>query len=198
MVKEVQADVDLLSSEMSLNPMVKKYEQKNLELKGKILKCEKQIGLASQKIKEAEMLLDTRANEMELEAEQKRDLLNQKEIIQLEIDEANKMNELIVQQKVREKEEADIRDKKREIEEVIKQRNLVQDRMQTEEDGIERIVQDKVTIQQDIIENEQISEQNDKDRGIFSKKSHELKIQNDFLNQKERDLNSRVFLIMII
>lgn len=86
--------------------------------------------MANAKIKESEMLLDVRARDRELEAEQKRDLVNKIEIVKLEIDEAKKMNELIIQQKVKEKEEADIREKNKEIENVRKSRTLLEQRIQ--------------------------------------------------------------------
>ena len=109
MITELQDDLDKLQSEQSLNPQVKQIEQENLELGGKLLKCEKEIGMASAKIKESEMLLEIRAQDREQESEQKRDLVNKILMIKLQIDEANKMNELVIQQKVKEKEDADIR-----------------------------------------------------------------------------------------
>lgn len=191
-IKEIDKQVDLLSSAMSLNPLVKQYEQKNLELGQKILKCEKEKSMADAKIKESEMLLEVRAKDRELEAEQKRELVNKIEIVKLEIDEAKKMNELIIQQKVKEKEEADIREKNKEIENVRKTRTLLEQRIQQEEDEIERISQDKVTLQQDIIDQDQTKEKLAKDLDMMKKSCHELVVTFDFLTNKEKELNALV------
>jgi chromosome segregation ATPase len=191
-IKEIGEHIDKLNGAMALNPQVKRVEQENQELMRRCLNCEKEISMANAKIKEAQMLLEARAKEREQESLLKRELLHNIDLKKMEIDEARKMNELIIAQKVKEKEEADIREKNKEIKKVEDKIDQLKNRIALEEEGISTISQDKVTIQQDIIENEQIKETLEKDLGLARKKAHDLKIMYDFYSDREKTLSAKV------
>ena len=191
-IKELNEEIDKLDGAKSLNPQISSIETENNELRRKILNLEKEISMAQAKIKEAEFLMETRRKERATESQLKRQLQNNIELKRLQIDEAHRMNELIIEQKVKEKQEAELRQKETEIGKVNDRIQNVKRRTQMEEQEIEKICQEKVTIQQDIIEQEQIKEKLEKDLNVAKKKAHELKIQLDFYEDKFKQSTAKV------
>lgn len=191
-IKELSEEIDKLDGASSLNPQISATETENNELRRKILNLEKEISMAQAKIKEAEFVLEARRKERANESQLKRQLQNNIEMLRLKIDEAHRMNELIIEQKVKEKQEADLRQKDTEITRVSDRMNNVKERMAFEEQEIDKICQKKVTTQQEIIEQEQVKEKLDKDLGTAVKKSHEMKVQFDFFEDKFKQLTAKV------
>lgn len=191
-IKELKDEIDKLEGAQSLNPQITGIETENNELRKSILNLEKEIGMAQAKIKEAEFLMDARRKERATESQLKRQLKNNIEMKKLQIEEARRMNELIIEQKVKEKQEAELRQKDTEIAKVNDKISNLKRRMATEEQEIDKICQEKVTLQQDIIEQEQIKEKLDKDLALARKKCHELRIANDFLEEKYKTVSVKV------
>ena len=191
-IKELREEIDKLEGSSSLNPQLSQTETENGELRRKILNLEKEISMAQAKIKEAEFIMDARRKERANENQLKRGLQNNIEMLRLKIDEAHRMNELIIEQKVKEKQEADLRQKDAEINKVNDRINNCKDRMAFEEQEIDKICHKKVTTQQEIIEQEQIKEKLEKELGLSSKKAHQLKVQFDFLEDKFKVLTAKV------
>jgi len=155
LIKELETELDSLSSKIKLNPETKQLEQENLELEGKILRSEKEISVANAKIKETSMLLESRARDRENESAQKREIISKIELLRFKLDEANKLNELVIAQKVKEKEEFDIRETTKLLDAIRKEKESIFDRKRYEEEEIERMGNLKVTTQQDIIDMEE-------------------------------------------
>ena len=191
-IKELNDEIDKLDGAKALNPQINGLETENNELRRKILNLEKEIGMAQAKIKEAEFLMEARRKERATESQLKRQLQNKIEMTKLQIDEAHRTNELLIEQKVKEKQEAELRQKDTEIGKVNDRINNVKKRTQLEEQEYEKICQEKVTLQQDIIEQEQIKEKLEKDLVLARKKAHELKIQYDFYEDKYKQLAAKV------
>jgi chromosome segregation ATPase len=191
-IKELNEEIDKLNGASSLNPQLMAVETENNELRRKILNLEKEIGMAQAKIKEAEFLMETRRKERATESQLKRQLQNNIEMKRLQIDEAHRMNELIIEQKVKEKQDSELRQKETEHNKILDRIQNVKRRTGMEEQEIEKICQEKVTIQQDIIEQEQIKEKLEKDLVTAKKKAHELKIQLEFLEDKYKQQTARI------
>lgn len=186
MIKELNDEIVYLEGAKNLNPETSRWESENNELQKKILNLDKEISLAQGKIKEAEFLMDTRRKERANESLLKRGLQNKIELIKIEIDEAHRMNELIIEQKVKEKQEVELKAKEEEIRKVEDRIQNTNERTRIEEQEIERIVNDKVPLQQDIIEQEQIKETLEKGISTLKKTVHDLKIQRDMLEDKNK------------
>jgi chromosome segregation ATPase len=118
-IKELNEEIDKLNGASSLNPQLMAVETENNELRRKILNLEKEIGMAQAKIKEAEFLMETRRKERATESQLKRQLQNNIEMKRLQIDEAHRMNELIIEQKVKEKQDSELRQKETEHNKIL-------------------------------------------------------------------------------
>lgn len=185
-IKELNDEIVYLEGAKNLNPETSRWENENNELQKKILNLEKEISLAQSKIKEAEFLMDTRRKERANESLLKRGLQNKIELLKIEIDDAHRMNELIIEQKVKEKQEVELKAKEEDIRRVEDRIQNTRERTKLEEQEIERIVNDKVPLQQDIIEQEQIKETLEKGLTNLKKNVHELKIMRDMLEDKNK------------
>lgn len=185
-IQELGEEIEKLKGEGSLNPKCNSVDAENNEMQKKILHLDKEISLAQGKIKEAEFLMETRRLERANESLMKRNLQNKIEMIKVQIDEAHRMNEIIIEHKVKEKQENEIRNKVAEIMRVEDRIHNTQERMAKEEQEIERICNDKVPLQQDIIEQEQIKETLEKQIEINRKMVHDLKIQKDMFEEKNK------------
>lgn len=185
-IKELNDEIVYLEGAKSLNPETSRWENENSELQKKILSLEKEISLAQGKIKEAEFLMETRRKERANESLLKRALQSKIEMIKLEFEEARKMNELIIEQKVKEKQEVELKAKEEEIRKVEDRIHNTKERTKIEENEIERIVNEKVPLQQDIIEQEQIKESLDKGLTTLKKTVHSLKISRDMFEEKNK------------
>ena len=80
----------------------------------------------------------------------------------------------------------------KEIQNEIKQKQIIGDRLQRNEDEIEKIGMEKVQIQQDIIENEQIKEKLAKDMENARKRLGDLRKTLDYLIFYDKELNEQV------
>lgn len=186
MIKELKEEIEKMKGEESLNPLCVSIDTENNEFQKKILTLDKEISLAQGKIKEAEFLMETRRIERANESLMKRNIQNKIEMIKVQIDEAHRMNELIIEQKVKEKQENEMRNKEVEIKRVEDRILNTKNRMEKEEQEIERICNDKVPLQQDIIEQEQLKETLEKSIATNRKIVHDLKIQKDMYEDKNK------------
>lgn len=80
-----------------MNPEVTFLEKENRELSQRIQRCEKEAFTANMRVKEMQDLLKDRSRERELEADQKRTLVQRINSVKSRIDEENKVNELVIQ-----------------------------------------------------------------------------------------------------
>ena len=155
-IQELEEDLIHLKQHVELNPRKKELEDDNMDLNSKVLRTEKEIGVANSKSKEMQMLLDQRSR-----ARQQENILMrgvQTEIITLknQIDEASRINELNIVEKVKDHEEEDIRRMCFLMEELKKDIEYYEDRNRFEEEEIERMGNEKVIIQQDYIDSVQV------------------------------------------
>jgi len=151
----LQDELELKRSQATFNPEINILENENLELNGKMITCEKQINLSIAKVKEMEMFLETRSKEREFEADLKRGLIAKIAQVQFMIEEQNKINELEIQKKVKEKEDKEKRDLEKEITEVKNLKTVTKQRQEVKEDNVREMTQEKMGLQQDIMALEQ-------------------------------------------
>jgi chromosome segregation ATPase len=185
-IKELTDKILYLEAEKRLNLECSKEESANNELQKKILNLDKEISLAQGKIKEAEFLMETRRKERANESMLKRSLQDKITMITVQIDEARVMNERIIEEKVREKQEVELKAKETEIGKQADRIRNTQHRIDMEEQEIQKIVDDKVPLQQDIIEQEHNKEKFEKDLANLKKTVHDLKTQRDLLEDKNK------------
>ena len=122
-----------------------------------MLRTDKEIGVARSKTKEMKMLLDQRARARNQENQLMRQAKDN--IIQLKnkIDEASRLNELNIVEKVKNNEEVEIRKMNFLMEELKKDIEYYEDRRRFEEEEIDRMGNEKVIVQQDYIDSIQVS-----------------------------------------
>lgn len=148
-------EVEDLKNKASFNPMVEILENENKDLHEKIIRCEKEIAIANSRVKEMQMQLESRAREREREGDQRREMIEKIEVLKAEIDKQNRVNELVIEQKVKEKEQKEIRDIDKLIVQVKKEQEYLRHRIQAIADAIDRMGQEKIGQQQDIMDAEQ-------------------------------------------
>jgi chromosome segregation ATPase len=185
-IKTLTDEIVELEGKKSLNPLVSQTESENSELQKKILTLEKEISLAQGKIKEAEFLMETHRKERANESLLKRGLQSKIEMIKMEFEEARKMNELIIEQKVKDKQEIELKAKEEEIRKVQDRIHNTKQRIDIEGREINRIVDEKVVWQQEIIEQEDKKESLDKGLAYLKKTVHGLKISRDMYEDKSK------------
>ena len=103
-----------------------------------------------------QMLLDQRARAREIENQMMREIRQQIEKLKDDIDEASRLNELNIVEEVQKDEEKQIREMAFVGEELRKEIEHYDDRARHEEEEIERMGNEKVIIQQDYIDSEQV------------------------------------------
>jgi len=188
----LQDEVEKKRSQATFNPEISILENENLELNGKIINCEKQINLAVAKVKEMEMFLETRSREREMEAELKRDLMGKIAQVQFWIEEQNKINEIEIAKKVKEKEDKEKRDLEKEIHEVKNLKTATKQRQEQKEDHIKEMTQDKMGVQQDIMALEQENQQYEKEIKENKELLVTLRNKKEALTQELKDLEDKL------
>ena len=154
-IVKLEGELEEIKHKAEFNPMVNILEDENKQLHEKIISSERQIGLAQSKVKEMRMLLEQRAREREREGDQRRELNEKIENLKTEIEKQNKVNELVIEQKVKEKEQKEIRDISKQIQETHKLQNMMKERIRTATESIDTMSGDKVTMQQEFLDQEQ-------------------------------------------
>lgn len=110
-----------------------------------------------------EELLKERSKEREIEADQKRTLIAKINHLKSRIDEENKVNELVIQQKVKEKEDRELRELQKKIDEVKRDQTAYKGRQKEKEENVDRMSQDKIHQQQELLEATQLEAKLDKE-----------------------------------
>jgi hypothetical protein len=188
----LQDEVEKKRSQATFNPEISILENGNLDLHGKIITCEKQVHLAIAKMKEMEMFLETRSREREMEAELKRDLMGKISQVQFWIEEQNKINELEIQKKVKEKEDKEKRDLEKEIHEVQNLKTVTKQRQEQKEDHIKEMTQEKMGVQQDIMALEQENQGLEKEIKDNKELLVTLRNKKEALTQELKDLEDKL------
>jgi hypothetical protein len=126
----------------------------------KVLRTDKEIGVAKSKAKEMQMLLDQRARARKQENLIMRQAKEEIQNLKNKLDEASRLNELNIVEKVKEHEAKDIRRMNFLMEELKKDIEYYEDRRRFEEEEIDRMGNEKVVVQQDYIDSVQVSSVN--------------------------------------
>ena len=126
----------------------------------KVLRTDKEIGVAKSKAKEMQMLLDQRGRARKQENLLMRQAKEEIQNLKNKIDEASRLNELNIVEKVKEHEAKDIRRMNFLMEELKKDIEYYEDRRRFEEEEIDRMGNEKVVVQQDYIDSVQVSSVN--------------------------------------
>lgn len=146
-------------------------------MNAKILRTDQEIGVARSKAKEMNMLLNQRAKAREQENELMRIIKNEIQDLKNKIDEETQINELNIMKKVKVLEDEEIRKMIFLSEELRKDIEYYMDRIQFEEEEIDRIGNEKVILQQDLIDSTQLNE--DLEKNLKINKLELLKLQKD-------------------
>lgn len=154
-ITKLQDEVEALFHKTNFNPMHGILENENKDLQEKILRCDKEINIAKSRINEMKMQLESRAREREREGDQRREMIEKINVLKAEIDKQNRVNELVIEQKVKEKEQKEIRDIDRLKIQVKKEQDYVRNRIETLAKVIEDMATMKIGVQQDILDAEQ-------------------------------------------
>lgn len=120
-ILNLQDELEAISDRVKLNPEVTFLEKENKDLSIRIQRSEKEAFTAEMRVKEMMDILKDRSRERELEADQKRTLIARISEVKSRIDEENKVNEIVIQQKVKEKEDKEMREIKKKIDDVKKE-----------------------------------------------------------------------------
>jgi len=155
LITKLQDEVEDVKNKANFNPMVEILDNENKDLQEKILRCEKEINIANSRVKEMMMQLESRAREREREGDQRREIIEKINQYRAEIDKNNKVNELVIEQKVKEKEQKEIRDIEKLKLEVKKEQAIMRERVKAAEEAIDNMAQEKIGMQQDILDVEQ-------------------------------------------
>jgi len=191
-INNLTHDVTELKSKSAFNPDVTKLENENLDLKARIIQCEREINMAVTKVKEMDMLMEIRSKERQGEAEQRRNLNQRIAQIKTKIEEENKANEMVIAEKVKVKEEKEKNDIKKLIETKIKEKNILADRKITIESVIEQAIQEKVGIQQDTLDHDQTGQKLSKDTGDQKLVLSRLIAELEHLERSKAELEQRI------
>ena len=103
------------------------------------------------------MLLNQRARARKQENQLMRNVKENISILKNKIDEASRLNELNIVEKVKENEELEIRKMNFLMEELKKDIEYYEDRRRFEEEEIDRMGNEKVIVQQDLIDSTQVN-----------------------------------------
>jgi len=177
LITKFTQEVAELKSKSTFNPDVQKLENENLDLQARIIQCEREVNMATTKVKEMEMLMEVRAKERQVEAEQRRDLSQKIVQAKTKIDEENKANEMVIIEKVKVKEEKEKKEIEKNIDAREKEKHAAEDRKTRMEDGIQSMIHEKVGIQQDSLDHEQANAKLQKDTKDMKQKVSLLKAQ---------------------
>lgn len=185
-IVKLEDELEDLKTRASFNPMIEILETENKDLQEKSLRCEKEINIANSRIKEMQMALESRAREREREADQRRELIEKINHLKANIDKQNKVNELVIEQKVKEKEQKEIRDITKIKVEVKKDQTIHKDRLRACEENIDNMSQEKIGMHQDIHDAEQKQYVLDKQEAETKRKILELKNHIEDLTYREK------------
>ena len=116
------------------------------------MRTDKEIGVAKSKAMEMKMLLDQRARARKQENQLMRQVKENINSLKTKIDEASRLNELNIVEKVKTDEEHQIRKMSFLIQELKKDIEYYDDRRRFEEEEIDRMGNEKVIAQQDYID----------------------------------------------
>lgn len=191
-ITSLQNDVEKKRAAAAFNPEIQMLENENLDLQSRILRCDKETNIALAKVKEMEMFLETRSKERLLEADLKRDLVAKIAQVKFFIDEQNRMNEVEIKKKVEAKEDKEMKELKKEIAEVEKEKTVTKQRQKEKEDHIREMTQEKMGIQQDILALEQETAALEKDSTENKETLIQLKNRMEALTLEEKDLTGKL------
>jgi len=166
-------------------------------LSSKILRCEKEINMAVAKVKEMEMFLQTRSKERELEAELKRGTMTKISQVKFWIEEQNRMNEVEIDKKVKDKEVNEKKDLDKEINEVKSLKTITKQRQEVKEDHIREMAQEKMGLQQDILALEQENAGLEKELKENKETLIKLKNSKEALKQEQKELEDKLAPIVL-
>jgi len=188
----LQDELQLMRGKSVNNPEVMFLEKENRDLMIKINRCEKEAFSAKMRVSEMEELLKERSKEREIEADQKRALIAKINHLKTRIDEENKVNELVIQQKVKEKEDRELRELQKKIIEVKQDQQVFKERQKMKEEHVDHMSNDKIHIQQDIVDNEQMAIKLAKDMKENHDKVIHLLTLIQVLTKEEIDLKNKL------
>lgn len=137
-------------------------------------------------------ILEARASERIVEAEQKQDLINKIQLIKLRIDEENRLNEIVILQRVKEKEEADIRVIDKSIEAIWHQKSIYDECIKDLTAEVQRLADEKVSNKQRIVDYNYDIEIRDREIRNAKQKYSELLRDNEWMDGVLQDLEAHV------
>ena len=191
-ITSLQDDLEAIRAKAAINPEVTFLEKEIKELNQKITRCEKESFTAQMRVKEMQELLKDRSKEREIEGDHKRTLIAKINQVKSRIDEENKVNELVIQQKVKEKEDKEMREIKKRIEEIKREQTIIKHRHKEKEEHVDQMSQDKIGMQQEILEAEQTAIRLEKE--IKDKKERLIDLMNKLAahTEEERELKEKL------
>lgn len=150
-IKGLLEELRELKEKHTLNPEIKFLEVENKDLGAKISRCEKDIFSAQIRIKEMQEILKERSKEREREAENKRTLEAKINALKSRIDEENRVNDSIIENKVKKKEDKEMKEIEDRIKDINREKLVVKQRLKEKEDAMDQMSQNKVGLQQETI-----------------------------------------------
>ena len=147
-VTALEDKVQDLVDRMGVDITKSRMEQENLNLEERLSRLEKQINMAKVRIRETELILEGKAKERNNEAMVRRDLTVEIDNLRFKLDEAERFGDAQIDQQIKQRHNAIIRDFQRKIEATAKETGYYSDRRQLEEDDIQKMTGQKVELKE--------------------------------------------------
>ena len=191
-IVKLTIEVNELRNKCSFNPDVPRLENENLDLQAKIIQCERESNISITKIKEMEMNLEILARDRQIKSEEKRDLQQKILIVKNKIEDESKVNELVIQDRVKQREEKEKKELEKQLLLKRKEKHMAEDQKENIERTLENIIQEKVELQQDTLDHDQNIGRLMKETQELKQKSAWLKTQIEHLEKTNVELDLRM------
>jgi len=184
----LQDELDAIKAQLLNNYEVEFLEKQNKELGASITRWEKEAFSAQLRVKEVQEALADRSKEREKEADHKRILKARIKHLRSKMEDEQNVTELVIQQKVKEKEDREKREIKKRIDEVKREQVVLKQLHKDKEDHVDKMSHDKIAVQQETVEIEQSLVKVEKEIKDKKERIIELKNYEEALTQEEKEL----------
>lgn len=185
-IKVLEKELEIIGVQIKANQEQRNLQQQNLEIESKILKIEKDMASFNMKTEDLLSNLELNKSKRVFELQQKKVLVSKIEELRRKIEDNSKVNDILISQKVVEKQKEDLNKALFKIDKLRREKEFIFEQIKKEEGKIDCAVQEKTTLKQQEFEEKDLSDLTERKKADLLTQSTNVRREIEIFTQKEQ------------